>query len=151
MKAIRNKYIVWVAQAFIGFIFIYAGIEKIADPAGFSNSIANYKLLPNFAINFFAVTIPWIELVVGILLIFDFYVKENAIIFSSLILIFTLMVFISILRGLNIDCGCFGTSDGQTVGIVKILENLGLLILGIYVYFFGDPSEENIETAQNEY
>ena len=150
MKLVRNKYIVWIAQAFIGFIFIYAAIEKIANPAGFSDSIANYKLLPNFAINFFAIAIPWIELIVGILLIFNFYVKENALIFSSLIAIFTIMIFISVLRGLDINCGCFGTTDGQEVGISKILENLGLMILGIYVFFFGDSSESTTITAQNE-
>ncbi len=150
MKFVSNKYLVWIAQAFIGFIFIYAAIEKIADPAGFGDSIANYKLVPRFAIHFFAIAVPWVELIVGILLIFNFYVKENAVIFSTLIAAFTIMIFISVLRGLDIDCGCFGTSDGQVVGVIKIIENIGLLLLGIYVFFFGDSSETTTKAAQND-
>lgn len=150
MKLITNKYLIWTAQAFIGFVFIYSGLEKITDPATFSDAIANYKLIPNFAINFFAVAVPWIELVVGLLLIFNFYVKENAVIYSSLMLVFTLMILISVMRGLDISCGCFGTTDNQKVGLIKILENLGLLILGIYVLFYGDSSESESPNTQNE-
>lgn len=50
------------------------------------------------------------------------------------------MVLTAILRGLDIDCGCFGTSDGQKVGLLKIGENIGLIILSLYIFFFGNNS-----------
>lgn len=141
MSILYNKYLFWTAKFAIGFVFIFAGAEKIADPAAFSDSIANYKLLPLAAVNFFAIVLPWIELVSGVLLIFDKYVKENAFIYNVLIIVFTLMVFIAVLRGLDINCGCYGTADVQKVGFAKIFENIGLLILGLYVYFFSDSSD----------
>ena len=140
MSVLYNKYLFWTAKFAIGFVFIFAGIEKIAEPGLFSDSVANYKLLPLFAVNFFAVAIPWIEVISGILLIFDKYVKENAFIFNSLMSLFTIMVLIAVIRGLDINCGCFGTAEAQKVGFEKIMENLGLIILGLYVYFFSDNS-----------
>lgn len=140
MKFLTNTYVLWITKVFIGLIFVLSGIEKIADPAGFSDAIANYKLIPNFVINFFAISIPWIELVSGILLIFNQYIKENAFIYISLMSIFTIMVLIAVLRGLDIDCGCFGTQNVQAVGITKIIENLALIILGVYVFIYNDKS-----------
>ncbi len=133
MKYLTNTYILWITKIFIGLIFVLSGIEKIADPAGFSDAIANYKLIPNFIINFFAISIPWIELVCGILLIFNKNIKENAFIYISLMSIFTIMVLIAVLRGLDIDCGCFGTQNVQAVGITKIIENLALIFLCVYL------------------
>ncbi|MCZ7604386.1 MAG: MauE/DoxX family redox-associated membrane protein [Melioribacteraceae bacterium] len=144
MKHLTNKYILWTAKFFIGYIFILAGIEKIADPSGFSESIENYQLLPNIFINFFAIALPWIEVVCGILLIFNKHVKENSFIFISLMSAFTIMIFIAVLRGLDIDCGCFGTNNSQNVGIVKIIENLGLIILGLYVFVYHEKINKSI-------
>lgn len=140
MKYLTNTYILWITKIFIGLIFVLSGIEKIAEPAGFSDAIANYKLMPNFIINFFAISIPWIELVCGILLIFNKNIKENAFIYISLMSIFTIMVLIAVLRGLDIDCGCFGTQNVQAVGITKIIENLALIFLGVYVFIYNDKS-----------
>ena len=92
-------------------------LQKSADPEGFSHSIYNYKLMPDFLINFLAIVFPWIELVAGILLIFGISVKENSAILSGLLVIFIVAIAISLARGLNIDCGCFGTVEGRKLGI----------------------------------
>ena len=120
----------------MGFIFVYAAVTKISDPESFSQSVYNYKLLPLFLVNILAVLFPWIELVAGILLIFGISVKENSAILSVLLVIFIAAIVISLFRGLDIDCGCFGTVDGAKVGIVNILENIGLLLLGIILIKF---------------
>ncbi|MBK9099286.1 MAG: hypothetical protein IPM14_14445 [bacterium] len=75
-------------------------------------------------------------MVAGVLLIFGVSVKENSAILSSLLLVFIIAIIISVARGLDIDCGCFGTVDGAKVGLVKILENVGLLILGLILIKF---------------
>lgn len=135
-KFLENKYLLLCIRVFLGFIFILAAITKVTDPNLFAQSIYNYKLLPDFTINFFAIAFPWIELVAGVLLIFGVSVKENSAILSSLLFVFIIAIIISVARGLDIDCGCFGTVDGAKVGLVKILENVGLLILGMILIKF---------------
>lgn len=135
-KIFNNKYLLLSIRIFLGFIFVFAAITKVSDPIGFSQSIYNYKLMPDFTINFLAIAFPWIELVAGILLIFGIAVKENSAILSSLLFVFIIAIIISIARGLNIDCGCFGTVEGSKVGLLKILENFGLLIIGLILMKF---------------
>ena len=135
-KILNNKYLLLSIRIFLGFIFVFAAITKVTDPIGFSQSIYNYKLMPDFTINFLAIAFPWIELVAGILLIFGIAVKENSAILSALLFVFIVAIIISIARGLNIDCGCFGTVEGSKVGLIKILENVGLLIIGLILMKF---------------
>ena len=133
-KIIINKYLLLIIRTFLGFIFVFSGIQKILDPNGFSVAIENYKLFPIFLINLIAITIPWLELITGLLLILGYFIKENAAIINSLLILFIVLILIAIIRGLDIECGCFGTLDGQKIGLIKIIENSGLLLLGIYIY-----------------
>jgi len=130
-KFLNNKFLLLTIRVFLGFVFIFAAITKVADPEGFSLSIYNYKLMPDILINVLAIALPWIELVAGILLIFGISVKENSAILTGLLVVFIIAIAISMARGLDIDCGCFGTVDGSKVGLKKISENVGLLILGL--------------------
>ena len=115
-------------------------MEKISDPSGFARAINNYKLLPFSLINIAALILPWIEMTTGILLIFGIKVKENAFIISTLLGIFTIAIIISLFRGLNIDCGCFGTLSGTKIGFLKLVENISMLLAGILLIYFGGGS-----------
>lgn len=129
-KLFANNYLLLFLRLILGFVFIYAGIEKTIDPGAFANSISNYKLIPELLINLISITLPWIELITGILLIFGVSVKENAMILSGLLALFIIMISISLMRGLSIECGCFGTVGGAQIGMYKIIENILLLAIG---------------------
>jgi hypothetical protein len=43
--------------------------------------------------------------------------------------VFIVAVAVAMARGLDIECGCFGTADGTRVGFVKLLENSGMFAL----------------------
>jgi len=132
----KNKYLLFLFRVIVGFVFLYAGILKISDPSGFSDAINNYDLLPLIFVNFFAIILPWIELVAGLFLLFGISVKENSFIISVLLIVFILAIVISLGRGLNIECGCFGTSSGTKVGIIKLVENIVLLFISFLLTKF---------------
>jgi uncharacterized membrane protein YphA (DoxX/SURF4 family) len=121
--------LILIVRTFIGVLFIFYGISKVADPSHFANEIGNYDMLPEIFIQLMALVIPWIELIVGLLLLFGAYQKENGIIATGLLIVFTLAVIIAFSRGLDISCGCSGSDAGQKVGWLKIFENVGLIIL----------------------
>ena len=149
LKLVSNKYLLLLFRIFLGLLFIYAGIEKISDPAAFSNAIYNYKLLPFSLVNFFAITLPWIELSAGLLLLFGVYVKENSSIVAALLIIFFIAIAISLARGLNIECGCFGTSTGANVGLIKLVENLVLILASSLLMKFGSEKFSLRENSDN--
>lgn len=134
-KILDNSYLNLIFRLFLGGFFIVAGIAKIADPAHFAKEIINYNLTPLSLVNIIALFLPWLELIVGVLLAFGIKIKTNSIIIGVLLLIFILMVFSAMARGLNISCGCFGKASEQKTGWGKVFENLGLMILCIYLYF----------------
>ena len=110
-------------------MFIFYGISKIADPTQFANEIGNYGMMPEFIVQLMAIIIPWLELLVGVLLLFGMYQNENGIIATILLVLFTIAVAYAFASGLDISCGCSGSDGGQKVGWLKILQNIGLIIL----------------------
>jgi hypothetical protein len=53
-----------------------------------------------------------------------------------MLFVFTILIIVAMLRGLDISCGCF-TQDpsADKIGYKKILENIGMILLGIYLIF----------------
>lgn len=128
-KKLFIEYGIAVTRLYLALVFILSGIDKINDLAGFAQSIENYRILPIYAVNIFAIIIPWIEVVAGGLLLIGLYIRENSLIIGTLTVIFTIAVIIAVLKGLDIDCGCMGTHDGQKVGLIKMIENISLIIV----------------------
>lgn len=140
MKIFTNKYSLLILRMVVGFVFLYAGTKKIDNPMLFADSIGNYQLFPELSINLLALFIPWLEVVCGLLLIFGIFVRENAAILSILLFFFTILILITIFRGLEIDCGCFSSSNENQIGIKKIVENVVLLAFSIYLFVYNTDS-----------
>lgn len=111
----------------IGGYFLYAAVPKIAEPLPFATSIMHYELMPAWAINAFALVIPWLEVLVAVCLLVGYRVRTSALVTAGLLVMFTTAVAIAFARGLEIDCGCFGDQGGDTVGWPKILTNTAMI------------------------
>lgn len=137
-----NPYLRFAARFIVAFVFILAAAEKISDPGAFAESIANYRILPEFSHNIAAILLPWLELFCGVLLLCGISVRENTVILALLLAVFILMIASAMIRGLDINCGCFGSHLDEKAGYRKIAENLLLLLLCLYSYLaYEDDSE----------
>ncbi len=140
MRKIKvNSNIIFLFRIILGFVFIYASIYKIAEPSDFAASINNYKIFPVFTVNILAILLPWLELITGIFMIFGIFVKASSYIITFFMAAFTVLVFITILRGIDISCGCY-TSDinSAPVGWSKFAENSILFLMSLLVYYSND-------------
>jgi putative oxidoreductase len=117
----------------LGCIFIYAAVLKISDPVGFAGSIAAYQVLPYFASYLTAATLPFIELVCGLLLVTGYRVKGGAIIIGILNVVFIAALASAIIRGLDIDCGCFKQGGAKTSPWIAIGRDLIFLAMTVFV------------------
>ncbi len=130
-----KKWIILGIRLILAAVFIYAGIGKILDPAGFTADIENYRLLPYFLSALTAVVLPWIEVICGILLITGKWINGASLIIIILNMVFIIAITSAILRGLDINCGCFSLSkEGSSVSIVRIAEDF--LFLGFAIVIF---------------
>ena len=134
MQEIR-RYIFLALRLLIGGIFFYAGLEKILDPFDFSMAIYNYRLFLDFLLGGMAATILWLEAMAGLFLLSGFNTKKETALTSFLLLIFIGLIIISAIRGLDIDCGCFGSLE-RKVGLLAILEDTSLFVVSLCVLLF---------------
>jgi uncharacterized membrane protein YphA (DoxX/SURF4 family) len=118
---------------FLGGVFVFAGAMKIFDPPPFAQSISNYHILPHEMVNLTAITLPWIEWISGAMLLTGIWVRANAILIGVMLTMFIIAILAGILRGLNIECGCYGNTDTSPVGWMKIGENAIMLIMAIWI------------------
>lgn len=125
-------------RIFLGFIFIYASIDKIINPAAFADVIYNYQILPENLINATALLLPWIELICGICLILGKWLPGSVFIVNGLLIIFTGALIFNMARGLNIHCGCF-SSTVETVQesemLWTVLRDVVFLIPGLFLLY----------------
>ncbi|MBI5020687.1 MAG: DoxX family membrane protein [Ignavibacteriales bacterium] len=138
---LSNRYIILFSRLVLGIIFIIASSDKIAHPELFALSISGYKLLPLYLINLFAIVLPWLEMITGLFLISGIFVKSSSAILAFLITVFIGAISLAMIQKLEIDCGCFGAGKGSQVGWLRIIEDIGMLILcGHIYYFYRDPN-----------
>jgi uncharacterized membrane protein YphA (DoxX/SURF4 family) len=98
-----------VARFVVGGLFIYAAYGKILDPMQFAKEVQAYELVPLVATNAIAIVLPWIELVAGLLLVTGIWRAEARLLVFLMMLGFTFGKVSVEVRGMDIDCGCFGS------------------------------------------
>ncbi len=136
-----NKYVVFAVRFFLGIVFVLASIDKIMAPDAFAASIVGYQLVPYPLVNGIALVIPWVELLCGIFLVAGVYLRGSSLLVSALLGLFVVVIISALLRELKIDCGCFGKEHATPVSWMKVLEDFGMLILGIYSYLFASSPQ----------
>jgi uncharacterized membrane protein YphA (DoxX/SURF4 family) len=131
----RNGFIPFLMRVILGGIFIYAAAGKILYPEEFSEAIANYQLVPVIFTNLIAITLPWVELIVGVMLLNGFRTQSANVVIFLMICIFSVGGVQALIRGLDINCGCF-TEDSRRVGLIFLVEEAALIILSMFIFFF---------------
>jgi len=118
----------------LGVVFCYASLDKIVDPAGFAEAVANYRLLPGALVPAMAIVLPWLELICGVLLILGRLTGGAAALVSVLMLLFIGALGLAMLRGIDIACGCFSnTATGSVPLWLDLIRDLVLLAAALYV------------------
>lgn len=137
VRIISDKRMMLLFRVILGVTFVYASLDKIAHPEQFARIVYNYKILPEFLINVFAVTLPWVEFFTGLFLIFGIFTESASLLISFLLVIFIVAISINLFRGIDLNCGCFSTNPaGKKEGANLLIKDFFFLFLGIMIFFF---------------
>ncbi len=134
MKARTRSLILTGIRLGLGAVFIYAGFIKIREPAAFAGSVAAYQVLPYFFNYLVAATLPWVELLSGMLLITGYRIKAAAAIIAGMNAVFIILLASTIVRGLDIDCGCFRQGGPKTSAWTAIGRDVLFFAAALTVY-----------------
>lgn len=117
---VKEPWVSRVCRWVLAVIFLAAAVPKILDPAGFAMDIANYAFLPKVLVNLTAITLPWVEALVALCLLAG-ALREGAVLLTNVMMVLFLVALAQAgLRGLDINCGCFGHS-GAAEPVLKAL------------------------------
>jgi uncharacterized membrane protein YphA (DoxX/SURF4 family) len=145
----------FLLRLIIGGWFLYFGLLKIVEPStigpwqvpvigqidpvpvptlhwdtpdNFAKNIGNFRMVPRAALNLMAITLPWIEVLAGFMLIVGFWKRPSALLIAAMLAVFLVAIGQAVYRHLDIRCGCEGTTGGRKVGTVALVEDgLGFL------------------------
>jgi uncharacterized membrane protein YphA (DoxX/SURF4 family) len=134
---IRNKPLLLVFRVVLGGLFIYAGVVKVVDPLGFAQDIRNYRLVGQSLAFVAAVVLPWLEILAGAFLVAGIWKRGAALVISGLLVFFIVLTLVTLARGLDVECGCFGSLSRKS-GWGVVLEDLGMLAMGLALLFHKD-------------
>ena len=121
----------WLARLVLAGVFLVAATPKLLDPAAFAASIANFRVFPDALVNAIATVVPALELV-GALALLTPWRRGGALLLGGMLLAFTALLAVSLARGLDLDCGCFGadpSAQADPVSWLHLLRNVALLAL----------------------
>jgi putative oxidoreductase len=136
---ISNKYLVLAIRLVLGIVFIYAAIHKIAHPADFAQDIYNYRMLPHTFINLMALTLPWLEIICGVLIVVGVFTRGSALLIGFMLFVFIIAISFALLRGLDISCGCFssgGENVGHGVAVDLLIRDILMFVGSLIVLFY---------------
>jgi len=136
----------WITFAFriiLGGVLLVAGAIKVTDPYGSATSVRAYQALPIHIANFLGFVLPFIEVGLGIFLIVGIWVRYISIVSSALMIVFIIAISQAWIRGISLDCGCFGKGglkDTQELPVwsytIEIIRDIALATIGGYLFRF---------------
>ena len=69
-----------VLRVLLGAFFVYASLDKIWNPAAFAKIVYQWQVVGPVPSNLVAVTLPWVELLAGVLLLAGVWRRESALV-----------------------------------------------------------------------
>jgi len=104
----RKGALLLVFRLLVGGVFVYSGLVKILDPLDFAQQVRNYRTVGQDLAFIVAVYLPWLEILAGAFLVAGILKKASAALISLLLGGFIVLVAVTMVRGIDVDCGCFG-------------------------------------------
>jgi len=96
-----------------------------------------------------AITLPWIELLAGGLLVVGIWKRASAWVITAMMVVFLAAIGWALAHGYDIRCGCFGTVDARKVGLTALAEDFMLLAMAAWLAWrLEDSTDRTTETNE---
>jgi hypothetical protein len=130
---ITTSHIKFILRILMAGVFIGASLPKIMAPGDFALAMFRYHLMPDGLINITAMVLPCLEIVAALAMILPAWRAAGTTWLITMLSISTVAIFSALVRGLDIDCGCFTLKPGQSViGWGHVFRNL--LLMGVLLW-----------------
>jgi len=122
--------VVWAARLVVAGVFVIAAVPKIDELVGFAADIRNYQVFPEWSLHGIAAIVPMLELAGALALLGgrERLVRAGALLLGVLTVAFIGLIASVIVRGIDLECGCFGKqAAADAVGWPTLVRDVALL------------------------
>jgi len=114
---LRQARVHLLLRLLLGAFFVFASLDKIAGPAAFAKIVYQWQVIGPVPSNLVAVTLPWIELVAGSLLIAGVWKRESSLVIALMLVVFIVAAGSVMARGIDVEnCGCVSVAKAEAPG-----------------------------------
>lgn len=124
----------WACRLGLGAVFLYAGFLKVyprRSQLAFAMDLSTYQLLPEWAVIVVAETLPWAEIALGLWLWSGWKLRYAAGFAGLLLTGFVGVMLFTYARGVEANCGCFGS--GEPISPWTLARDSLLLLPAVYL------------------
>lgn len=114
-------------------VLFSAGVAKLGDPNALAEVIANYRVLPDALVIALAGILPVAEILVALALVAGPCVQGAGLVGAAMLTGFAGAMAQAKLRGIDLECGCFGASVHAQVSWGKVALNVAFAGLAAWV------------------
>lgn len=104
------------ARLVLAVVWIYAAATKLGRPLTSARAVQAYELFPFDVAAAIGHALPFVELVLGVLLLAGLFTRAASAVSLALLVVFMAGIASAWARGLQIDCGCFGGDGSLALG-----------------------------------
>lgn len=114
-------------------VFVLAGLSKLPFRHEFARLVRRYGVLPPRLIGPVALALPPLELLAGLCLLAGVATRPMAVLVGLVLCAFSGALAINLLRGNEIDCGCFTMTGPTRLSWMLVARNLVLASMAVAV------------------
>jgi len=123
-----------VFRFFLSFVLIFGGIMKSFDLKKFNFIVMQFGIIPKKFSKLFSYSLPFVEIIIGIALLFNFLINFLLGLTLLMMLMYTIGSSIALYEKKRIDnCGCYGTKIKIPLTWKKIVENITYVLMALYL------------------
>ena len=141
-----------VVRLLLGGLFLYAAYNKLkpGNPANpidkpiklFSFAVEAFDILPAQLVEAASFTVPWIEVVCGVLIVLGVWTRASSLVLGALTGAFVYAINRALTSGnIDVDCGCFGDlpfiCDSNKLTVCHLIRSSVFAGLAAILFLFG--------------
>jgi len=132
-----------------GALFIFSGVSKLMARAAFVASLHALPFVPLWSVAGVSTILPWVEIGVGSALVMGLLVPYVGGAALALLLVFTLVAIMAVVRGLDVPCSCFGATSGAPLSRRTVARNGLFALLLLPLVMTNRPSPVSLDALRS--
>ena len=132
-----SEWVGLVARLVLGVVLVVSGYLKVGSLESSAEAVRAFKILPYDLANLVGYVLPVLELAIGALLVLGLFTRISGIAGALLMVAFLIGIVSVWVRGISIDCGCFGgggvVAPEDTNYLWDVVRDVGMVLCGVWL------------------